>query len=324
MSGGRSADRRSGAARIFALLEVFEADPGPLSLSELGRRAGLPVSTTYRLWGSCTAWGALERADDGRYRLGHGSGGSARPLAGSAAAPDLRRVHPPTGRRGRARRGGQHAGRRPVDLPGHGSPVGNRSIRLARAGDEIPLFATSAGKLLLSATPRRRVAGLLAGGIPRLTERSLTSASVFAGQLEFARRKRVRGGLRGVRPPASPRCRSRSATPTSPDGADHPDPDQPSRLTPLVQPLRAGRADHPRSPRRTRFPLAGNPGFRRAGPIKTQQKISGRLTKRGHHPGPADIRGYIDTACKNGVNVMTALRGAVSGSPWTPSLPIPT
>lgn len=64
----------------------------------------------------------------------------------------------------------------------------HRSVRLARAGDEIPLFATSAGKLLLSSAPPRRVAGLLAGGIPRLTERSLTSASVFAGQLAFAQR----------------------------------------------------------------------------------------------------------------------------------------
>jgi len=188
MSGGRSADRRSGAARIFALLEVFEADPGPLSLSELGRRAGLPVSTTYRLVGELHGWGALERADDGRYRLGQRVW---RLGAATSWERRLRRTcagftHRLAAEVGHAVAVSMLDGDRLICLD---TVAGrHRSIRLARAGDEIPLFATSAGKLLLSATPRRRVAGLLAGGIPRLTERSMTSASVFAGQLEFARR----------------------------------------------------------------------------------------------------------------------------------------
>jgi transposase len=59
-------------------------------------------------------------------------------------------------------------------------------------------------------------------------------------------------------------------------------------------------------------------------PTKTQQKISGRLTSEDITQDRLDIRSYTDTARKNDINVMTALRGAVSGSPWTPPLPIPT
>jgi hypothetical protein len=58
-------------------------------------------------------------------------------------------------------------------------------------------------------------------------------------------------------------------------------------------------------------------------PAKTQQKISGRLTSEHITQDRLDIRSYIDTARKCGVNVMTALRDAVSGSPWTPPLPAP-
>jgi len=56
-------------------------------------------------------------------------------------------------------------------------------------------------------------------------------------------------------------------------------------------------------------------------PAKTQQKISGRLTSEDITQDRLDIRSYIDTARKHGINVMTALRAAVTGRPWTPPLP---
>ena len=59
-------------------------------------------------------------------------------------------------------------------------------------------------------------------------------------------------------------------------------------------------------------------------PTKTQQKISGRLTSEDITQDRLDIRGYIDTARKHGVNVMTALRRAITGNPWRPPLPAPT
>ena len=59
-------------------------------------------------------------------------------------------------------------------------------------------------------------------------------------------------------------------------------------------------------------------------PAKTQQKISGRLTSEDITQDRLDIRSYIGTARKCGVNAMAALHAAVSGSPWTPPLPAPT
>ena len=59
-------------------------------------------------------------------------------------------------------------------------------------------------------------------------------------------------------------------------------------------------------------------------PTKTQQKISGRLTSEEITQDRLDIRSYIDTARKCGVNAMAALRAALSGNPWTPPLPAPT
>ncbi len=59
-------------------------------------------------------------------------------------------------------------------------------------------------------------------------------------------------------------------------------------------------------------------------PAKTQQKISGRLTSEDVTRDRLNIRSYIDTARKCGISAMTALRDALSGSPWQPPLPAPT
>jgi transposase len=53
-------------------------------------------------------------------------------------------------------------------------------------------------------------------------------------------------------------------------------------------------------------------------PLKTQQKISGRLTSSDVTQARLDIRSYIDTARKHGQDVLTALRAAMTGTPWSP------
>jgi hypothetical protein len=56
-------------------------------------------------------------------------------------------------------------------------------------------------------------------------------------------------------------------------------------------------------------------------PIKTQQKISGRLTSEDITQDRLDIRSYIDTARKHDQNVMTVLRSAMTRTPWHPPAP---
>jgi transposase len=53
-------------------------------------------------------------------------------------------------------------------------------------------------------------------------------------------------------------------------------------------------------------------------PLKTQQKISGRLTSDDVTQDRLDIRGYIDTARKHGLSACEALHQLMLGSPWLP------
>ncbi|MGW1135912.1 IclR family transcriptional regulator [Streptomyces zhihengii] len=57
-------------ARALKILAAFNAQHPQLSLSELARRSGLPVSTVHRMLGELLAWGALERDAKGLYRIG--------------------------------------------------------------------------------------------------------------------------------------------------------------------------------------------------------------------------------------------------------------
>ncbi len=56
-------------------------------------------------------------------------------------------------------------------------------------------------------------------------------------------------------------------------------------------------------------------------PLKTQQKISGRLTSTDITQDRLDIRSYIDTASKHGQGVLTVLRTVMTGTPWSPPVP---
>lgn len=68
-------------------------------------------------------------------------------------------------------------------------------------------------------------------------------------------------------------------------------------------------------------PFTNNGSERDLRPVKTQLKISG-----GHRSstGAANwlrVRGYISTVRKQGDDVLTALRDAITGNPWTPPTP---
>jgi hypothetical protein len=53
-------------------------------------------------------------------------------------------------------------------------------------------------------------------------------------------------------------------------------------------------------------------------PLKTQQKISGRLASDDVTQDRLDIRSYIDTARKHGTNAMDVLHDLMLGRPWRP------
>ena len=53
-------------------------------------------------------------------------------------------------------------------------------------------------------------------------------------------------------------------------------------------------------------------------PLKTQQKISGRLTSNNVTQDRLDIRGYLDTARKHGLGAYEVLYQLMTGNPWLP------
>jgi len=153
MAGNTSSPGASVASRVFALLEAFDAQHRILSLSDLARRADLPLATTHRLVAELVAWGALVRRPTGEYVVGRrlwdlgllapvnaGLREIASPFLNDLHAATLATVH-------LAVRDGTEA--LYVDLlSGHASvPV------VSQIGSRLPLHATGVGKVLLAHAP---------------------------------------------------------------------------------------------------------------------------------------------------------------------------
>ena len=96
----------------------------------------------------------------------------------------------------------------------------------------------------------------------------------------------------------------------------------PGRL--LLECLRDREGDVLRFTGDTRIWATNNTSERDQRPHKTQQKISGRLTSDDVTRHRMTLRSYISTAIKHNVNIMTALRQAITGNPWTPTVPATT
>ena len=86
----------------------------------------------------------------------------------------------------------------------------------------------------------------------------------------------------------------------------------------LLEDLRDREADILRFATDLRIPPTSNQAERDLRPAKTQQKISGRLTSENVTENRYAIRGYVSTVTKHGADVMTAIRDAILGRPWTP------
>ncbi|WP_084716239.1 IclR family transcriptional regulator [Saccharothrix syringae] len=67
---GAPALTRTANGKLLAVLDAFSRDRPALTLSQIARAVGVPVSTAHRLVAELTAWGGLERGADGRYRIG--------------------------------------------------------------------------------------------------------------------------------------------------------------------------------------------------------------------------------------------------------------
>ncbi|WP_405088324.1 transposase [Microbispora sp. NBC_01389] len=89
----------------------------------------------------------------------------------------------------------------------------------------------------------------------------------------------------------------------------------------LLEVLRDRAADVLRFAHDLRIPPTNNQAERDLRPAKTQQKISGRLRSEQHTRHRYAVDGYLSTASKHGLDVMTGLRDALLGKLWMPPDP---
>ncbi|MFC6087963.1 IclR family transcriptional regulator [Saccharothrix lopnurensis] len=141
---------RSVTGRALALLAAFDAEHPRLTITELARRAHLPLATAHRLAAELTSWQALDRAADGRYAIGLRLWETAAlaPVSGGlreTALPFMQDLYEATGENVHL------AVRDGFDALYVEKLCGHRSVPLvSRTGSRLPLHPTGVGKALLA------------------------------------------------------------------------------------------------------------------------------------------------------------------------------
>ncbi|MEV6235701.1 IclR family transcriptional regulator [Lentzea sp. NPDC051838] len=160
--------------RALQLLDAFDAEHRELTLSELARRAGLPLSTVHRLMHELCVWGAVERGDDGLYRIGLrlwelGSLAPRGPGLRETALPfleDLSRI---------TRENVQLAVREGAEVVFVERIAGSGAVPvLTRVGGRFALTATGVGLVLLAHAPAEVQEEVLSRPIERYTAKTVT------------------------------------------------------------------------------------------------------------------------------------------------------
>ncbi|GAA0901906.1 IclR family transcriptional regulator [Pseudonocardia zijingensis] len=177
--------------RVLRVLAAFSAERPELGLTELSRRAHLPLSTTHRLVGELSEWGALERGTDGRYRVGLRlwEVGALAPRGlglRESAMPFLEDLYEVT------RQNVQLAVLDGTDVVFVERISGRGAVNvITRVGGRLPLHATGVGLVLLAYAPPELQEQVLASPLKRYTERTMCDPDELRRALAEVRRTGV-------------------------------------------------------------------------------------------------------------------------------------
>lgn len=187
----RRHDDRSVTGRAFSVLDAFTPASPALTLSEIARRAGLPLTTAHRLVAELRAAGALERDGDGTYRIGLRLWEIASlaprgvPLR-EAALPFLEDLYEVTHENAQL---GVREGREVLYIE---RITGRHAVGvLTRVGGRFPLHASGIGLVLLAHAPRAVQSEVLEGRLQRFTDYTITDPARLARVLAGVRRDGV-------------------------------------------------------------------------------------------------------------------------------------
>jgi len=178
---------RSMTGRIFVVLEVLAQATAPMTLSDVSRRAELPLTTTHRMLADLVEVGAVEKGERG-YRLGErvwrlGAASQWDAEMRRAAAPHAHALARETGA---AVAVAALTGDRLMCI----DTIRGRSaaVLLTRSGQRLPILATSAGKVLLATVAQHLVPRMLSQPIRRSTRFTPVLPKLVLDQLAKARR----------------------------------------------------------------------------------------------------------------------------------------
>lgn len=185
----RRAAERTGSvvARALQVIAAFTPDRRALTLSEMSRRSGLPVSTVHRMVAELVTWGALERDPSGRYTIGLRLWeiGSLAPRGlglRERALPYLEDLSQVT------RENVQLAVREGTELVFIERIAGSRAVPvLTQVGGRFALTATGVGLVLLAHAPIDVQEAVLAGPIKRYTDFTMTDPQQVRAELAATR-----------------------------------------------------------------------------------------------------------------------------------------
>jgi len=172
--------------RAFAILELIAASDTPVGVTVIANGTGLAPATAHRLLRSMQARGYVQHVDGRKYALGTAAlrlGASAQRSVATGARPHLAQLVAATGETANL---AVLEGDDVVYVAQSSSPHMLRMF--AEVGRHVLPHSTAVGKALLSAHANERIAALLRRtGLPRRTERTITSIDAFLAEIERVR-----------------------------------------------------------------------------------------------------------------------------------------
>jgi DNA-binding IclR family transcriptional regulator len=189
MAGNSTESGRSVTSKITSILMTF-TEGSEHSLTEIARRAGLPISTAHRLTAELTSWRLLERTVDGLYRAGLPlrmiSSGPARcPTIQERAPCILEDLAAATG--SRARLGVLHE----LDVAYIEKQPGHHPVTGFNPAATLPAHPTAVGRALLAFSAPGIVEMTIMRGLRPYTAQTVTSPDRFRRALAITRLTRV-------------------------------------------------------------------------------------------------------------------------------------
>jgi DNA-binding IclR family transcriptional regulator len=172
---------------VLSILGAFDAEHSRLTLTELSRRSGMPLSTVHRLVGELVQWRALDPDEAGGYRVGLRLW-----ELGQLAPGPLREVaHPWLQDLLDTTRENVHmAIREDMEVLYIDKICGRKAVPIvSRVGGRLPMHPTGVGKVLLANQPRSFLQAYLARPLARPTGYTIAEPGRLVGELVEVRRR---------------------------------------------------------------------------------------------------------------------------------------